>query len=54
MKEGTSAVLLQSGLDARWWSASMEAIAICEMSETSWQTGKLRMKDDLENHSKGQ
>ena len=30
------------------------AIAICEMSKISWQTGKLRMKDDLENHSKGQ
>ena len=30
------------------------AIAVCEMSKASWQTGKLRMKDDLENHSKGQ
>ena len=30
------------------------AIAICEMSKTSWQTGIRRMKDDLENHSKGQ
>ena len=29
------------------------AIAICEMSKTSWQKGKLLMKDDLENHSKG-
>ena len=25
------------------------AIAVREMSKTSWQTGKLRMKDDLEN-----
>ena len=24
VKEGTSAVLLQSGLDERWWSDSME------------------------------
>ena len=30
------------------------AVAICEMSKTSKQTGKLRMEDDLENHSKGQ
>ena len=29
------------------------AIVICETSKTSWQTGKHRMKDDLENHSKG-
>ena len=31
-----------------------DAIAVCEMFKTSWQTGKLRMKVDLENHSKGQ
>ena len=30
------------------------AIAICEISKTSWQTGKLRMNEDLENHSKDQ
>ena len=30
------------------------AIAICEMSKTSWHKGKHHMKDDLENHSKGQ
>ena len=30
------------------------AIAICEMSKTSWQKGKLPTKDDLENHSNGQ
>ena len=30
------------------------AVAICEMSRTSWQKGKLCMKDDLEKHSKGQ
>ena len=29
------------------------ATAICEMSKTSWQTGKLSMKDDLKNHFKG-
>ena len=30
------------------------AVAICEMSKTSRQTGKLRMKEDLENLSKDQ
>ena len=30
------------------------AIAIWEMSKTSWQMGKLPMKDDSENHSKDQ
>ena len=27
--------------------------AFCEMSKTSWQTGKLPVKDDAENHSEG-
>ena len=31
------------------WSAT----AICDVSKTSWQMGKLRMKDDVEKHSKG-
>ena len=26
------------------------AIAICEMSKISWQTGKLRLNEDLGNH----
>ena len=52
-KEGTSAVLLQSGLDEKWWTP-WNAIAICETSQTSWPTRKLRMKIDLENHSKVQ
>ena len=30
------------------------AIAICEMSKTSWQMDKDLMKDDSENHSKDQ
>ena len=54
VKEGTSAVLLQSGLDDNWWSDSTDAIAICEMSKTSWQTGKLCVNEDLENLSKDQ
>ena len=35
VKEGTSAVLLQSKLDERCWSDSTD-----EMSKTSWKTGK--------------
>ena len=30
------------------------AVAICDMSKTSWQTGKLRMNEDLGNPSKDQ
>ena len=30
------------------------AVAICDMFKTSWQTGKHRMKGDLENHLKDQ
>ena len=50
VKEGTSAVLLQSGLDEEWWADSLEFTAICAMFKTSWQTGKQRVKGDLENH----
>ena len=51
-KKDTSAVLLQPRVDERWWSEMRwDAIAICEMSKTSWQTGKLRVKDDLVNRT---
>ena len=53
VKEGTSAVLLQSGLDEKWWADSM-VIVIGEMSKTSWQMGKLLSNGDFENHSKDQ
>ena len=39
---------MKSGGQILW-----NAIAICEMSKTSWQTGKLLMNENLENHSKG-
>ena len=29
-------------------------VVICDMFRTSWQTGKLLMKGDSENHSKAQ
>ena len=40
---------MKGGVQILW-----NAIAICDMSTNSWQTGKHRTKDDLENHSKGQ
>ena len=40
---------MKSGGQIRW-----NAIAICEMSKISWQTGKLRMTEDLEKHLKDQ
>ena len=50
IKEGTSAVLLQSGLDEKWWADSMECYVICEMSKTSWQRRKHHTDGDLGNH----
>ena len=52
VKEGTSAVLLKSGLDEKW--ISWNAILIWEMSKTSRQRAKLLVNEDLENHSKDQ
>ena len=54
VKEGTSAVLLQSALEENGGLILWNAITICETSKTSWQKGKLLVKDDLENPSKGQ
>ena len=53
-KEGTSAVLLQSGLDEKWWADSTECYCYLLVFKTSSQTGKLPMKDDSENHKKAQ
>ena len=36
------------------WMISGGQIATCGMSKTSWQTGKLRMNEDLGNHLKDQ
>ena len=54
VKEGTSAALLQSGLDENGGLILRNAIAICEMSKTSCQMGKLLMKGDSKNHLKAQ
>ena len=50
IKEEISAVLLQSGsrmISGGWipWNA----VAICGMTKTSWQTGNLKMNEDLGN-----
>ena len=49
-KEGTSAVLLQSGLDEKWWADSMECyvIAICETLKISCLIGRHPMKGGSE------
>ena len=36
------------------WLILWNAVAIHEMSKTSWHMGKLHMKEDSENHSKDQ
>ena len=53
IKEGTSAVLLQSGLDEKWWADSMECYCYLR-DETPHRTGKHLTNGDLENHSKDQ
>ena len=54
VKEGTSAILLQSGLDEKWWADSLECQCCVRDVQDLLEGGKLRMKDDSENHSKGQ
>ena len=53
VKKGTSAVLLQSGLDERWWSDSVECYCYLRNVQDPLGDG-IRVKDDLENHSTGQ
>ena len=53
-KEGTSAVLLQSGLDERWWSGSMDCYWFLGNIQDILGDGTHHTKDDLENHSKDQ
>ena len=53
VKEGTSAVLLQSGLNESWWADSMECFTpICETSQIYYLMGRRPMKDVLGNHLK--
>ena len=54
MKEGTSAVLLQSGLDEKWWADSMECYTYLRNTQDLLSDGKRpHMKDALENLFKG-
>ena len=52
VKEGTSAVLLQSGLNGNWWADSMECYTCLRILQISYLMGKLRMRDVLGNHFK--
>ena len=54
MKEGTSAVLLQSGLDEKCWADSMECYCYLRDVQDSSQMGKHLMNGDSENHSEDQ
>ena len=54
VKEGTSAVLLQSGLDENWWADSMECFTFLRNIQDLMSDGKTpyERKDVLENHLK--
>ena len=52
VKEGTSAVVLQSGLNESWWADSMECHTYLRNVTDLLSDGKTPMKDVLGNHSK--
>ena len=52
VKEGTSAVLLQSGLNESWWQILWNVTPICETSQIYCLMGGRPMKDVLGNHLK--
>ena len=52
IKEGTSAVLLQSGLMKNGGLFIWSAVAICETYKNSWRMGKHLTKGASENHLK--
>ena len=54
MKEGTLAVLLQSGLDEKWRADSMECYCCLRNVQDLLSDGKNLVKSDLEKQSKGQ
>ena len=45
VKEGTSAVLLQSGLDENWWQNLWNAVLFCETFKISCLMAKLHTRD---------
>ena len=52
IKEGTSAVLLQSGLNENWWADSMECYTYLRNVTDLLSGWKTSMKDVLGNHLK--
>ena len=52
VKEGTSAVLLQSGLNESWWADSMECYTNLRNVTDLFSDGRRPMKDVLGNHLK--
>ena len=52
VKEGTSAVLLQSGLNESWWADSMECYTYLRNVTDLFSDGKTPTKDVLGNHLK--
>ena len=54
VKEGTSAVLLQPGLDEKWWADSMECYTYLRNVIDLLSDGKLHTKGVLENQLKDQ
>ena len=50
VKEGASAVLLQSGLNESWWQIPWNVTPICETSQIYSLMGRRPMKDVLGNH----
>ena len=52
VKEGTSAVLLQSGLNESWWANPWNVTPICEPSQIYFLMSRRSMKDVLGNHLK--
>ena len=54
VKEGTSAVLLQSGLDENWWADSVECYTYLRNIQDLLSDGKTPYERRFENHSKDQ
>ena len=52
VNEGTSAVLLQSGLDENWWADSMECFSCQRNVQDLSSDGKTHMRDVFGNHLK--
>ena len=52
VKEGTSAVLLQSGLDENWWADSMECFTYLRNVQDLLPDGRPHTRDVLGNHLK--